>query len=46
MPARFTVQVVDVPDTAASYEFNGAALLRRPLHLVHGEECVEPGGEK
>jgi hypothetical protein len=31
VPARFTVHVVDVPDTAASYEFNGTALLQRSL---------------
>ena len=29
VPARFTVHVVDVPDTAASYEFYGVALLQR-----------------
>ena len=29
VPARFTVHVVDVPDTAASYEFYGTALLQR-----------------
>ena len=29
--ARFTVHVVDVPDTAASYEFYGVALLQRSL---------------
>jgi hypothetical protein len=28
-PARFTVHVVDVPDTAASYEFYATALLQR-----------------
>ena len=32
VPARFTVHVVDVPDTAASYEFSGTALLQRTLH--------------
>jgi hypothetical protein len=31
VPARFTVHVVDVPDTAASYEFSGTALLQRTL---------------
>ncbi|HET7667621.1 MAG TPA: hypothetical protein VFK56_16450, partial [Mycobacterium sp.] len=31
VPARFTVHVVDVPDTAASYEFYGTALLQRTL---------------
>ena len=31
VPARFTVHVVDVPDTAASYEFYGVALLQRAL---------------
>jgi hypothetical protein len=31
VPARFTVHVVDVPDTAASYEFYGTALLQRGL---------------
>lgn len=29
VPSRFTVQVVDVPDRAASYEFYGVALLQR-----------------
>jgi hypothetical protein len=29
LPARFTVQVVDVPDQAASYEFYATALLQR-----------------
>jgi hypothetical protein len=29
LPARFTVHVVDVPDTAASYEFYAVALLQR-----------------
>ena len=29
VPARFTVHVVDVPDTAASYEFSGTALLQK-----------------
>ena len=29
VPARFTVHVVDVPDTAASYEFYGTALLQK-----------------
>jgi hypothetical protein len=28
---RFTAHVVDVPDTAASYEFYGTALLQRSL---------------
>ncbi len=31
VPCRFTVHVVDVPDTAASYEFYGVALLQRAL---------------
>lgn len=31
VPCRFTVHVVDVPDTAASYEFYGTALLQRAL---------------
>jgi hypothetical protein len=31
LPARFTVHVIDVPDTAASYEFYGTALLQRAL---------------
>jgi hypothetical protein len=31
VPARFTVHVVDVPDTAASYEFYETALLQRSL---------------
>lgn len=31
VPSRFTVQVVDVPDRAASYEFYGVALLQRSL---------------
>ena len=31
LPCRFTVHVVDVPDTAASYEFYGTALLQRSL---------------
>ncbi|NLG50020.1 MAG: hypothetical protein GX552_07920 [Chloroflexi bacterium] len=29
VPARFTVHLVDVPDTAASYEFYSTALLQR-----------------
>jgi hypothetical protein len=29
VPARFTVHVVDVPDTAASYEFYAVGLLQR-----------------
>jgi hypothetical protein len=29
LPARFTVQVIDVPDQAASYEFYATALLQR-----------------
>jgi hypothetical protein len=29
VPARFTVHVLDVPDTAASYEFYAVALLQR-----------------
>ncbi len=31
VPARFTVHVVDVPDTAASYEFYATALYQRAL---------------
>lgn len=31
VPCRFTVQVVDVPDRAASYEFFATALLQRGL---------------
>ena len=31
VPCRFTVQVVDVPDRAASYEFYGTALYQRSL---------------
>jgi hypothetical protein len=31
LPCRFTVHVVDVPDTAASYEFYSVALLQRSL---------------
>ena len=31
VPCRFTVQVVDVPDKAASYEFYATALLQRSL---------------
>lgn len=31
VPARFTVHVVDVPDTAASYEFYGVALYQKAL---------------
>ena len=31
LPARFTVQVVDVPDRAASYEFYGVGLFQRSL---------------
>jgi hypothetical protein len=31
LPCRFTVNVVDVPDKAASYEFYGTALLQRAL---------------
>ena len=31
VPARFTVHLVDVPDTAASYEFYGTALYQRSL---------------
>ena len=31
VPCRFTVQVVDVPDRAASYEFYGTALYQRTL---------------
>ncbi|MEJ7837978.1 MAG: hypothetical protein WKF81_04135 [Thermomicrobiales bacterium] len=32
LPCRFTVHVVDVPDTAASYEFYSVALLQRSVH--------------
>ena len=32
LPARFTVHVVDVPDTAASYEFYSVGLYQRALH--------------
>jgi hypothetical protein len=31
VPCRFTVQVVDVPDRAAAYEFYGRALYQRAL---------------
>ena len=31
VPARFTVNVVDVPDKAASYEFYGTALLQKSM---------------
>lgn len=31
VPCRFTVHLVDVPDTAASYEFYSTALLQRSL---------------
>ena len=34
VPCRFTVHVVDVPDTAASYEFYGTALLQRSLQAA------------
>ena len=37
VPARFTVHVVDVLDTAASYEFYGTALMQRALQ-VQGQE--------
>lgn len=37
VPARFTVHVVDVPDSAASYEFYGTALLQRSLQPDAGE---------
>ena len=37
VPARFTVHVVDVPDTAASYEFYGTALLQRALQSPERE---------
>lgn len=36
VPCRFTVQVVDVPDKAASYEFYGTALLQRSLQQGEG----------
>ena len=32
VPARFTVHLIDFPDTAASYEFYGTALYQRTLH--------------
>ncbi len=32
VPCRFTVHVVDVPDSAASYEFFATALYQRGLH--------------
>ena len=31
VPARFTVHLVDVPDTAASYEFYSTALYQKAL---------------
>ncbi len=37
VPCRFTVHVVDVPDTAASYEFFGTALLQRALQSPRGK---------
>jgi len=30
LPCRFTVHLVDVPDTAASYEFYSVGLIQRP----------------
>lgn len=36
VPARFTVHLVDVPDTAASYEFYSTALLQRSLQRSTG----------
>ncbi len=33
VPCRFTVHLVDVPDTAASYEFYSVGLLQRNRHL-------------
>ena len=48
VPARFTVHVVDVPDTAASYEFYGTALLQRSLQRQGRAEkrwhCSRHGG--
>lgn len=41
VPCRFTVHVVDVPDSAASYEFYGTALLQRALG---GSSVGSPGG--
>ncbi len=38
VPCRFTVQVVDVPAKAASYEFYGTALLQRALQGSEGSE--------
>jgi hypothetical protein len=32
VPSRFTVHLVDVPDTAASYEFYSVGLLQKALH--------------
>ena len=37
VPARFTVHVVDVPDSAASYELYGTALLQRSPQGQGGE---------
>lgn len=37
VPARFTVHVVDVPDTAASYEFYGVALYQKILQKDHSK---------
>ena len=36
LPSRFTVHVVDVPDTAASYEFYGTALYQKELQKKKG----------
>ena len=36
LPSRFTVHVVDVPDTAASYEFYGTALYQKELQKEKG----------
>ena len=33
VPARFTVHLIDFPDTAASYEFYATALYQRALQL-------------
>jgi hypothetical protein len=38
VPARFTVHLVDVPDTAASYEFYSTALYQRALQEDSGED--------
>ena len=40
VPARFTVHLVDVPDTAASYEFYSVGLLQRSLQPVPRQENI------